>query len=107
MTSSTLTSIILPALAVLIPLLAFGAQLRKWRKEDADDHRKEREEDIEARVKWETQISRDIEGNTQLILGNAKKLDDHETKCDERWQKNWADHDEFRSELGILKGKAG
>ena len=33
------------------------------------------------------------------------RIDNHEERCKERWQKNWADHDEFREDIGKLKGK--
>ena len=51
-------------------------------------------------------------GGMYLILNAAikrleKKLDEHEDHCDERWSKNWDQHDSFREDIAEIKGRLG
>ena len=107
------TTTFIAACAVMVPVLAMWVQMMRWRREDRRQHELEvkaeqerREKAIEDRVAWQTGISTDIEGNTRLVLEAKKALEDHDAKCQKRWEKNWADHDEFHSDVARLKGKS-
>lgn len=104
------------ALSIAAPTVAIAGlalQVRRWhildkqqREKDRIEDRKQRDADIEKRVEWQTQISRDIEGNSTYILKVARSLEQHEAKCTERWKQNWERHREMSEKVARLEGKA-
>ena len=99
MDSPTIT-VVVAIIAAAVPVLALLLQVARWRRDD----RKEHIQEVKERVEWQTGISRDIEGNSKLILEAKRSLETHEDKCEERWRKNWLDHQDMAKEINLLKG---
>ena len=92
----------------VVALLALWLQLTQWHRQ----HGRERERDAreaEARfgkmkVKLEG-LSKDIEGNTEIVLRMERNLQAHEKKCDERWRRNHEKHDETGQRVAKLEAR--
>lgn len=85
----------------VIALAALYGQLRHWHRAALAD----REKAVREQTVRDTQLSRDIEGNTSAVLQLKHSLETHEKKCDERWRRNHEKHDETGQRVAKLEAK--
>ena len=86
--------------APTVALAAMIVQQRRWHRQDAVA--------LEARfgtvdTKLEG-LSKDIEGNTAIVLRVEKGQQDHEKQCRNRWERNWDEHRDLNTRVAKLEG---